>query len=326
MEEITLDDKTYVSSKRAAQITGYAKDYVGQLCREGRVEARLVGRNWYVLESSIREHRFGKESSKNQVPSVSEAIQKSSLSTWEKPNYMYEAFSAFPKLENQDKNQLPEIFSRSNISETPVGVAVASQSAVVTEMQTAWEDWFKREKTENLLQEGLLDSPEVMESREELREAQEPEFEPVSIQKVSEPLKIASQNITRDFVQNTKIIEEGEDEVVRLHRNYTPAVSVAMPSANPVYRAPTNPDREPFSYAPQRLVPQQRTRVVVTKKKPSLVLSALLLSLAGISIAVAVIGTGKLDVFLNQKKINYYPIQAVGEYLGGERVLNNASK
>jgi hypothetical protein len=51
MDELTLDDKAYLSSKRAAQVTGYAKDYVGQLCREGRVEARLVGRNWYVLES-----------------------------------------------------------------------------------------------------------------------------------------------------------------------------------------------------------------------------------------------------------------------------------
>ena len=59
MDELTFDDQIYLSSKRAAQITGYAKDYVGQLCREGRVVARLIGRNWYVLESSIREHRFG---------------------------------------------------------------------------------------------------------------------------------------------------------------------------------------------------------------------------------------------------------------------------
>ncbi len=59
MDEITLDDKKYVSSKQAAKLTGYAKDYVGQLCREGRVQARLVGRSWYVLESSIKDHRFG---------------------------------------------------------------------------------------------------------------------------------------------------------------------------------------------------------------------------------------------------------------------------
>lgn len=38
MDELIIGEKTYLSSKRAAKITGYAKDYVGQLCREGRVE------------------------------------------------------------------------------------------------------------------------------------------------------------------------------------------------------------------------------------------------------------------------------------------------
>src|SRR5271155_2795244 len=88
MDEITLDDKTYVSSKRAAQITGYAKDYVGQLCREGRVEARLVGRNWYVLESSIRAHRFGAPANvagagKGEEVSSEISSNTSAMSTWQ---------------------------------------------------------------------------------------------------------------------------------------------------------------------------------------------------------------------------------------------------
>ena len=60
MDEIIIDEKKYISAKRAAAETGYAKDYVGQLCREGRIAARLVGRNWYVLEAAIQDHRFGK--------------------------------------------------------------------------------------------------------------------------------------------------------------------------------------------------------------------------------------------------------------------------
>jgi hypothetical protein len=59
MDEILIEDKRYISSKQAAKITGYAKDYIGQLCREGRVQARLVGRSWYVLDSAIKDHRFG---------------------------------------------------------------------------------------------------------------------------------------------------------------------------------------------------------------------------------------------------------------------------
>jgi hypothetical protein len=59
MDEIIIEEKKYISSKQAAKITGYAKDYIGQLCREGRVSARLVGRNWYVLQTAIQDHRFG---------------------------------------------------------------------------------------------------------------------------------------------------------------------------------------------------------------------------------------------------------------------------
>jgi hypothetical protein len=56
-ESIVFDGKTYISSKRAAEMVGYTSDYVGQLCRAGKIDAKLVGRNWYVVESSIQAHR-----------------------------------------------------------------------------------------------------------------------------------------------------------------------------------------------------------------------------------------------------------------------------
>jgi len=56
MEEIEIQGRKFISSKRAATITGYAKDYVGQLAREEKVPATRVGRAWYVDESAIRSH------------------------------------------------------------------------------------------------------------------------------------------------------------------------------------------------------------------------------------------------------------------------------
>lgn len=84
MDEILIDEKVYVSSKRAAKITGYAKDYVGQLCREGRVQSRLVGRSWYVLESAIKDHRFGKAGEEEVERSVTTPAISS---VWESPRY-----------------------------------------------------------------------------------------------------------------------------------------------------------------------------------------------------------------------------------------------
>lgn len=56
-EALYFDDKKYISSKRASDITGYAKDYVGQLCRGGKIDARRIGRNWFVAEASILQHK-----------------------------------------------------------------------------------------------------------------------------------------------------------------------------------------------------------------------------------------------------------------------------
>ena len=50
---ITLDGIDYVSSKRAAQIMGYTQDYVGQLCRGGKIEAKQIGRGWYIPKSVV---------------------------------------------------------------------------------------------------------------------------------------------------------------------------------------------------------------------------------------------------------------------------------
>lgn len=57
MEELTIGGKQYISSRRAAKLSGYAKDYIGQLCRGGVLPATMVGRSWYIEEDALKEHR-----------------------------------------------------------------------------------------------------------------------------------------------------------------------------------------------------------------------------------------------------------------------------
>jgi len=56
-DSVLLEGKTYISSRRAAEIAGYSTDYVGQLCRAGKVDCRVVGRAWFVTEESIVRHQ-----------------------------------------------------------------------------------------------------------------------------------------------------------------------------------------------------------------------------------------------------------------------------
>lgn len=55
--ELIFEGKKYISAKRASQITGYNSDYIGQLCRKGSLECRLVGRSWFVEEKSLENHK-----------------------------------------------------------------------------------------------------------------------------------------------------------------------------------------------------------------------------------------------------------------------------
>lgn len=56
MQELVLDGATYVPLKTAAAQSGYEKNYLGQLCRAGKVDGRLVGRNWYINLDSLDQH------------------------------------------------------------------------------------------------------------------------------------------------------------------------------------------------------------------------------------------------------------------------------
>ena len=140
MHELIIDGKTYISSKRAAEITGYAKDYVGQLCREGRVEARLVGRSWYVLEDSIREHRFGAE--EKQIE------EKPTEAVWESPRYMVEDAPEMPKVPEKE-SQEPE-------------ASIEEKVAALSDMQEAWKGWFEK-KQEEIYEEAIEEAFEIEE-------------------------------------------------------------------------------------------------------------------------------------------------------------------
>jgi len=63
MDVLEFNGKTYVKAATAARELGYTADYVGQLCRGGKVDAQLVGRSWYVDEDSLREHKTARHRS-----------------------------------------------------------------------------------------------------------------------------------------------------------------------------------------------------------------------------------------------------------------------
>ncbi len=53
MKTRLFDGKVYIKASELAREHRYTSDYVGQLARGGKVEARLAGRSWYIYEPSL---------------------------------------------------------------------------------------------------------------------------------------------------------------------------------------------------------------------------------------------------------------------------------
>ena len=135
MDEILIEDKKYISSKRAAKITGYAKDYIGQLCREGRVPARLVGRSWYVLETAIQDHRFGNQEIAQEksieTPTLDQQVPESTKipsTTWESPRYEASSTDILPTVNRLQEEKI-EAFT---------------DDKEEIKISDSWKEWFDR--------------------------------------------------------------------------------------------------------------------------------------------------------------------------------------
>ncbi|MFA6405080.1 MAG: hypothetical protein WCW03_03730, partial [Candidatus Paceibacterota bacterium] len=54
---IFLEGSEYISASRAAELTKYSKDYIGQLCRHGKVKSSLMGRSWFVQKKALLDYK-----------------------------------------------------------------------------------------------------------------------------------------------------------------------------------------------------------------------------------------------------------------------------
>lgn len=132
MDELIISGKKYISSKRAAEITGYAKDYVGQLARGGKIEATQVGRAWYVLEDSVLSHKdFQQPPESTQsaslpprahtLPRLYSLHQITDIpKTWSRVNYHEDYGPLLPPISSRRDNTIQQAGSDENSQENKV--------------------------------------------------------------------------------------------------------------------------------------------------------------------------------------------------------------
>lgn len=209
MDELLIEDKKYISSKRAAKLTGYAKDYIGQLCREGRVPARLVGRSWYVLETAIQDHRFGTTDiqSEESVKTAPEPI--TSPTTLESPRY-----------ESSSEELLPSVNRLRDADMIEVNIEELTDSE---RLQDTWKTWFDTIADTTPTSEAPM-QPVVVENIVE--EAQKPE----TVEKaVDVPVHVVYRQPPEELLpRRNKNEEESEPEVMPKERKEWNRTSIMM--------------------------------------------------------------------------------------------------
>ena len=287
MDELTIADQKYLSSKKAAQVTGYAKDYVGQLCREGRVDARLVGRNWYVLEASILAHRFGPEDA-----GITEQIKDSvpETSPWNSPTYMVENTPSIAPL----------------IEKTPYIVPTVEplREKVLTDMQSAWQEWFKsqakapkklEEPSDMLLEATYPDAPV---------HSPEPETPQIHIERVHEPQEAP-------YAPEEPVDAEVPVQIHRTHQEFlrpSPQSAVRQEYAgntSPIYQEEA-PRRT--SFMPRGVQNRQKSQF-----PGHFALSAVFVGIIGLTLVVTFIASGGAENYMGAGKSN-----ALFDYLSGK--------
>lgn len=288
MDELTIGDKIYISSKRAASITGYAKDYIGQLCREGRVEATLVGRSWYVLETSIRAHRFGSDQAET-ASKPKDGVEDDAFPTWESPKYMPEHTPAVPTLEKSSINLLnvtsgAPAEAREEASEEVIG-------ATAEDMQTAWREWFAaRQETNHTVADEVVIEPEASDEPDSrpgyFEEPVSEEVASVSITKVEKAEESAPAAVEYDPVPFTREIEEE----VAIQRTYEPDLATA-PRMRIVGERPRPQDQNPTS------VKRSAERRV---GKTNLATKSALIAVAILAVLIGLIGSGLTDAYVRE--------------------------
>ena len=67
-DEINVGGKHYILSRRAAEMSAYTQDYIGQLARGGLIDAQRIGGLWYVEMESLLSYKKDSENQKPEPP------------------------------------------------------------------------------------------------------------------------------------------------------------------------------------------------------------------------------------------------------------------
>src|ERR1700690_1515912 len=93
-DSVSIEGKEYISSKRAADLSGYAQDYLGQLARSGQIDAQRIGGLWYVSIESLSAYKSKADTFKPEPPKFDRQADPESFISFDGKDYISAARAA----------------------------------------------------------------------------------------------------------------------------------------------------------------------------------------------------------------------------------------
>lgn len=118
-DQISLQGKEYISSKRASELSGYSQDYIGQLSRAGQIEAQRIGGLWYVSMESLQNYKIIAETYKPQPPLRKKEAEPDTLVTFDGKDYVSASRAA--KLTGYHQDYVGQLARLSTVLSRQVG-------------------------------------------------------------------------------------------------------------------------------------------------------------------------------------------------------------
>ncbi len=201
MDTVVFADKKYIKASKAALASGYTADYVGQLCRKGKIDAVLLGKTWYVHEDSLNSHKQNSDRANGEVTRKDVRKQREELINQEAPRTKVATESA------HWRRLLETPISYSSESENLIPHPVRTQSSEnLTEDLTTTED-DEREETE---------SSQSKELDQETEEAAEIAEIPITIRKEVQSTRTNTKHHHGAILREIEHVEEKKENLQRL--------------------------------------------------------------------------------------------------------------
>lgn len=117
---ISFDGRSYISSARAAKITGYNPDYVTQLAREGKILSKQVGNRWFIDQEGVVAHKKEKDALLASVQVESVGLQKASVHIPAEKKSEGESLSPITYFKEEERDLMPRLEKSSQNIDNPV--------------------------------------------------------------------------------------------------------------------------------------------------------------------------------------------------------------